>query len=65
MKRFEEMAISREYRFARLYTDAVNNDAAIAFYKANGYSCEPYRNEHDPVCERIQTVIFYLVIIQI
>lgn len=37
LKRFEEMAAAGGYRFARLYTDAVNNDAAIAFYKANGY----------------------------
>ncbi len=58
LKLFEDMALTKGFTFARLYTDAVNNDAAIAFYKANGYSCEPYRNEHDPVCERIQTVIF-------
>ena len=53
LKRFEEMAIAKGYRFARLYTDAVNNDAAIAFYKANGYTCEPYRNWQDPACLRI------------
>ena len=58
LKRFEEMAISREYRFARLYTDAHNNDAAIAFYQANGYLCEPYMNVDDPACLQYKTLIF-------
>ena len=34
---FEEMAAAKGYRFARLYTDAENNDAAMAFYQSNGY----------------------------
>ena len=58
LKLFEDMALTKGFKFARLYTDAVNNDAAIAFYKANGYYCEPYRNRHDPVCAKIKTVIF-------
>ena len=58
LKCFEEMAISREYRFARLYTDAHNNDAAIAFYQANGYLCEPYMNVDDPACLQYKTLIF-------
>ena len=58
LKRFEEMAISRKYRFARLYTDALNNDAAIAFYSANGYVCEPYLNPEDPACLQYKTLIF-------
>lgn len=52
------MAAAGGYRFARLYTDAVNNDAAIAFYKANGYTCEPYLNPQDPACTQYPTVIF-------
>lgn len=55
---FEKTAASKGFRFARLYTDAVKNDAAIAFYKANGYSCEPYENLQDPVCLKIRTLIF-------
>ena len=58
LKRFEEMAISEGYRFARLYTDALNNDAAIAFYQANGYICEPYLNLADPACLQHKTLIF-------
>ncbi len=58
LKQFEEMAISRGYRFARLYTDAVNNDAAITFYHANGYICEPYLNMDDPACLEYKTLIF-------
>ena len=53
LKRFEDMAVSREYRFARLYTDA-----AIAFYHANGYICEPYLNLEDPACLQYKTLIF-------
>lgn len=52
------MAAARGYLFARLYTDTVNNDAAIAFYKANGYIGEPYQNSTDPACMKYKTVIF-------
>ena len=52
------MAADRGYRFARLYTDAEHNDAAIAFYKANGYLCEPYLNQQDPACRQYPTLIF-------
>ena len=45
-------------RFARLYTDAENNDTAIAFYTANGYTGEPYRNPDDPACRIYKTLIF-------
>ncbi len=58
LKMFEEMAAARGYRFARLYTDAVNNDAAIAFYTANGYISEPYQNAADPACGKYPTLIF-------
>ncbi len=58
LKKYEEMAISKGFRFARLYTDAENNDAAISFYKANGYICEPYHKIHDPACMKYKTVIF-------
>lgn len=55
---FEETAASRGFRFARLYTDAENNDAAIAFYKSNGYSCESYQTPEDPACMKYKTLIF-------
>ena len=52
------MAAAKGYKFARLYTDALDNDVAITFYKANGYVCEPYQNERDPACMIYKTVIF-------
>ena len=58
LKQFEDMAISKGYRFARLYTDAMHNDTAIAFYQANGYLCEPYLNSEDPACLIYPTLIF-------
>lgn len=58
LKLFEEMAAARGYRFARLYTDAENNGPAIAFYKASGYSAEPYQNAQDPAASKIRTLIF-------
>ena len=58
LKMFEDMAMAKGYRFARLYTDAVDNDTAIAFYRANGYVCEPYENAQDPACLKYRTLIF-------
>ena len=57
LRMFEEMAVSKGYLFARLYTDAANN-TAIAFYKANGYLCEPYENKQDAACLEHKTLIF-------
>ena len=54
----EETAAARGCRFARLYTDARNNAAAIAFYKANGYRGEAYRNPDDPAAAEHKTLIF-------
>lgn len=58
LKMYEDMAVAKGYQFARLYTDTVNNDAAIAFYKANGYVCESYENMQDPACKKYPTLIF-------
>ena len=58
LKMFEEMAARQGFRFARLYTDALDNDAAIQFYQANGYIGEPYLNADDPVCLKYKTLIF-------
>ena len=58
LRMFEERAAAKGYRFARLYTDAQNNEIAIAFYKANGYTCEPYYNAQDPAAAEHKTLIF-------
>jgi ribosomal protein S18 acetylase RimI-like enzyme len=58
LKAFEQMASEKGYRNARLYTDAFNNDEAIAFYKANGYTSEPYENPEDPACLTYRVLIF-------
>ena len=48
----------RKFRFARLYTDALSNDAAIVFYHVNGYICESYLNMEDPACLQNKSLIF-------
>ena len=58
LRMFEEAAAAGGKRFARIYTDAENNDAAIAFYAANGYTREPYMNPGDPACLKYRTLIF-------
>jgi RimJ/RimL family protein N-acetyltransferase len=58
LKKFEQMAVEKGYHFARLYTDALDNDAAIAFYQANGYISEPYDNQQDPACMKYKILIF-------
>ena len=58
IKLFEDMAIERGYRLARIYTDAVQNDVAIAFYKSNGYTCESYENSEDHACIEYRMLIF-------
>lgn len=58
IRMFEEEAISRGYRYARLYTDAFDNDAAIAFYTKNGYVSEPYSNPDDPASIEYPMLIF-------
>ena len=57
LKMFEDMAVAKGFQFARIYTDAVNNDAVIAFYETNGYTSEPYQNMQDPACLKHKTVI--------
>lgn len=58
IRRFEAEAAARGYRYARLYTDANDNDAAIAFYRKNGYVSEPYVNPDDPACMEYPMLIF-------
>lgn len=58
MRHYEEKAREKGYRFARLYTDEFDNDTAIAFYKANGYTCERYENAEDPLSLKWHMLIF-------
>ncbi|MBQ9046289.1 MAG: GNAT family N-acetyltransferase [Solobacterium sp.] len=58
LKMFEDLARSKNYKYARLYTDEADNDAAIAFYEYNGYTSEKYLNPEDPVCYKFPTLIF-------
>ncbi|MCR5230773.1 MAG: GNAT family N-acetyltransferase [Solobacterium sp.] len=58
LKLFEEAAAGKGFRFARLYTDAENNDTATAFYKYNGYTGEPYLNLQDPASAEERMLIF-------
>ena len=58
LRLYEEMAAERGYRFARLYNGAVDNEVAIAFYKSNGCSGEPYSNAEDPACQEYRILIF-------
>lgn len=55
---FEEMALAKGYKFARLYTDENNNDVALSFYKSNGYIGESYHNNQDPACAKNKVIIF-------
>lgn len=58
MRMFEDMAIAKGYKYARLYTDELDNDIAIAFYRSNGYIGEPYINALDPASIENKVVIF-------
>ncbi|MDO5110284.1 MAG: GNAT family N-acetyltransferase [Erysipelotrichaceae bacterium] len=58
LKRFEEMAAKQGFRYARLYTGADDNEAAITFYRACGYICEPYMNPQDSAGAEERMLIF-------
>lgn len=58
LRAFEDSARRRGFRFARLYTDELNNEAAVAFYSANGYAPEKYDNPQDPACRKYRTLVF-------
>ena len=55
---FEEEARSRGYTHTRLYTDKYDNEAAVAFYEANGYTSEEYLNAEDAVIKQFPILIF-------
>ena len=45
---FEELARNHGFRYARLFTDTLNNDETRGFYKHHGYFEERYLNLKDP-----------------
>ena len=55
---FEQTARDRGFAYARLYTDRYNNEAAITFYTANGYSGEIYDNPDDPAAFQYPIFVF-------
>ena len=48
LKMFEEEAIKRGFKYARLFTNRYDNDDAKRFYERNGYTEEYYELESDP-----------------
>lgn len=58
IKEFEKTAVKKGFCFARLYTDKHNNDAAISFYRVNGYIEESYYNNDDPASADHPIIIF-------
>jgi len=50
LRLFEKRAKDSGYKFCRVYTDRDDNEAAIRFYKSNGYTFEEYENPSDPSC---------------
>ena len=55
---FEEEARRRGCRYARIYTDRYDNEAAVAFYTSCGYRSEIYDNPDDPACYEYPVLIF-------
>ena len=55
---FEEQARCAGFRYARIYTDRYDNNTAIAFYTACGYTSEIYDNPEDPACYQYPVLIF-------
>ena len=44
----EEELRRKGYKYSRLYTEEVNNEATCAFYERNGYTAEPYFSPEEP-----------------
>ena len=57
LKLTEKYAKSNGYRFIRLFTDKLDNDIAINFYKKNGYTFEDYYNEEEALKDEFNVVI--------
>ena len=55
---FEKLAKEKGFKYARLFTDEFNNDAAISFYKKCGYISEKYINSDDAQSLLTKVLIF-------
>lgn len=58
MRFYEQLAKEKGFKYARLFTDAISNDIAIAFYKSQGYQEESYLNVDDPISQTMKVLIF-------
>jgi len=57
LKITEEYAVSLGFKFMRLFTDRLDNDLAINFYKKYGYTFEDYNNDDEELKEEFEVVI--------
>ena len=56
LKMTEDLAISKGFKYMRLFTDRINL-IAIEFYKKNGYTFEAYENEEEGLKDLFDVVI--------
>ena len=57
LKLTEEYAKSAGFKYMRLFTDKLDNEKAIAFYEANGYSFEDYVCDKEELKNEFNVVI--------
>lgn len=57
LKLTEDYARNMNYKFMRLFTDKIDNDLAINFYKKYGYSFEDYNNDLEKLKDEFNVVI--------
>lgn len=57
LKLTEKYAKSMGYKFMRLFTDKLDNDIAINFYKNNGYTFEDYNNDSEALKDEFNVII--------
>ena len=57
LKLTEKYAKSMGYKYIRLFTDKLDNDIAINFYKNNGYTFEDYYNDSEALKDEFNVII--------
>ena len=57
LKLTEKYAKSMGYKFVRLFTDKLDNDLAIKFYRDNGYTFEDYNNDEEALKDEFNVII--------
>ncbi len=57
LKLTEEYAKSLGYKYMRLFTDKLDNEKAISFYEANGYTFEDYNCDKEELKDEFNVVI--------